>query len=111
NDDALALATFTQDGLRIRLDAAPDPASLTTDTVQVMVEAPYQTSTLGVVRVYLDGTVTRDAADPRTIVWKAATPASPPNTIITGPISVLVNPSTLNLEKPASRPETRRSRA
>jgi hypothetical protein len=72
NDDAFAIQTFVSDGLRFQLDAAPDPASLNTDTVQVMVEAPYTNATLGAVRVFMDGTVTRDAADPRTIVWKAA---------------------------------------
>jgi len=87
NDDAFSIQTFVSDGLRFQLDAAPDPASLNTDTVQVMVEAPYTTATLGVERVFMDGTVTRDAADPRTIVWKPATPETS-GTTTTGPTTV-----------------------
>ncbi|MEP6762805.1 MAG: DUF6519 domain-containing protein [Gemmatimonadaceae bacterium] len=68
NDDLLAAATFTRDGLRIRLDAAPDPLSLTTDTVQVAIESLFQGS-IGFARVYIEGTVTRDPNDDHVIVW------------------------------------------
>ena len=72
NDDLFSAATFIREGLRIRLDAAPDPASLTSDTMQVAIETPFPNS-IGVARVYLDGTVTRDPADNRVIVWMPPT--------------------------------------
>jgi hypothetical protein len=68
NDDFVSLVDFAKEGLRIQLDRAPDPASLSSDTVLVAYEIPYP-DTLANVRLYFEGTVTRDAADPRTIVW------------------------------------------
>ena len=127
NDDAFPIQQFVSQGLRIQLDAAPDPASLNTDTMQVMVEAPYQTASLGMVRVFMDGTVTRDAADPRTIVWKPVTPDNTGTTtgtvgtvqpsgtavspgVLTAPISVLANNLSLNIATPTRR-TTSKSRA
>ncbi len=86
NDDLFSAATFIRDGLRIRLDAPPDPASLTSDTMQVAIETPFPNS-IGVARVYLDGTVTRDPADNRVIVWMPPTENSntaTPGTVSTG---------------------------
>jgi len=75
NDDAFPLADLGKVGLRIRLDAAPDPASLTFDTVQVAVEMPAQTaqgtSSALFQRQYFHGDVSRDPADDHVIVWKA----------------------------------------
>jgi hypothetical protein len=76
NDDLLPLQVLSRDGLRVRLDAAADPASLTNDTVLVAIEVPYsrgdQTPNNAMVqRVYVRGAVTRDATDPRVIVWRA----------------------------------------
>jgi hypothetical protein len=127
NDDAFPIQQFVSEGLRIQLDAAPDPASLNTDTVQVRVEAPYQTATLGMVRVFMDGTVTRDAADPRTIVWKPATPDTTGTTtgtttvqpstgtsgntvtpaVLATPIGVLATNLNLNIASPTRRTTTK----
>ncbi|MEP6779520.1 MAG: DUF6519 domain-containing protein [Gemmatimonadaceae bacterium] len=79
NDDLFAAASFTRDGLRIRLDFAPDPLSLTTDTVQVAIESLFQGS-IGFARVYIEGIVTRDPNDDHVIVWKPPTT----NTTTTG---------------------------
>ena len=84
NDDLFPAATFLRDGLRIRLDAPADPASLTSDTVQVAIETPFPNS-IGVARVYFDGTVTRDATDKRIIVWMPPTESNAPST--TGTVS------------------------
>ncbi len=70
NDNLFPASELLKNGLRIRLDRAPDPDSLSSDTVQVAIERREPNSP-GVVRVYLDGTVTRDAEDARTIVWMA----------------------------------------
>ena len=136
NDDAFPIQTFASDGLRFQLDAPADPASLNTDTVQVMVEAPYTNAALGMVRVFMDGTVTRDAADPRTIIWKVAAqdtsgttagtttgtttgttgtvqpPTSAPGTtvspgVLTVPLSVLANNLNLNIANPTRRVTTK----
>ena len=72
NDDLFPAASISKDGLRIRLDAAPDAASLTSDTVQVAIETPFP-NTIGVARVYVEGTVTRDPADDHVIVWMPPT--------------------------------------
>ena len=72
NDDLFPAANISKEGLRIRLDSAPDPASLTSDTVQVAIETPFPNS-IGVARVYVDGTVTRDPADSRVIIWMPPT--------------------------------------
>lgn len=128
NDDAFPIQSFVSEGLRIQLDAPADPASLNTDTVQVMVDAPYTNATLGAVRVFMDGTVTRDAADLRTIVWKPATVDNSGTTtattgtvqpstgttvtpgVLTTPISVLTNNLNLNIATPVRR-TTAKSRA
>jgi hypothetical protein len=68
NDDLFPISTLTKDGLRIRLDRAPDPASLSSETVLVSMYAPVP-ETLGFHNVYLEGTVTRDPADDKVIVW------------------------------------------
>ena len=76
NDEAFTPATMAKDGLRIRLDGAPDPASLTNDTVQVALEIPFSQgqdsppSPTNVQRVYIRGVVGRDPADDRVIVWR-----------------------------------------
>jgi hypothetical protein len=135
NDDAFPIQTFVSDGLRIQLDSPADPASLNTDTVQVMVEAPYTTTSLGMVRVFMDGNVTRDATDLRTIVWKPATPDTTgtstgtttgttgtvqPATgttgttvtpgVLTTPISILANNLNVSIANPTRR-VTKKSRA
>ena len=75
NDDLFPAATLARDGLRIRLDAPPDPHSLTNDTVLVAIEVPYtvgdRTNNSMVQRVYVRGSVTRDVNDARVIVWRA----------------------------------------
>lgn len=74
NDDPMPLTTIAKDGLRVHLDSAADPASLTNDTVQVALELPVgqgQAATANQVhRVYFRGVVTRDATDDRVIVWR-----------------------------------------
>ena len=98
NDDLFAAASFTKDGLRIRLDFAPDPLSLTTDTVQVAIESVFQDS-IGFARVYLEGIVARDPNDDHVIVWKPPTTktsttgttttgtSTPGTTTTTGPLA------------------------
>jgi len=135
NDDAFPIQTFVSDGLRIQLDSPADPVSLNTDTVQVMVDAPYTNATLGAVRVFMDGTVTRDPADSRTIVWRPAATDSSGTTagttgtttgttgtvqpatgttvtpgVLTTPISVLANNLNLSIATPTRR-TTSKSRA
>lgn len=95
NDDLFPAANLARDGLRIRLDTAPDPHSLTNDTVLVAIEVPYtvgdRTNNSMVQRVYVRGNVSRDVTDARVIVWRAeqqdsssagttATPAPAPTT-------------------------------
>jgi hypothetical protein len=137
NDDIISAATFLKDGLRIRLDAAPDPLSLTSDTMHVAIETPFPNS-IGVARVYVDGTVTRDPSDDRVIIWMPPTentgtvstgtvstgtvstgtvstaPATPAGTVTT-PGTVTVNPAlfgNLNLETISTGPRvTKRVRA
>ena len=82
NDDVFLLASLAQDGLRIRLDAAPDPASLTGDTVEVALEMPVAeaqgpSQTL-FNRQFLQGDVTRDATDDHVVVWKLRKPSGRP---------------------------------
>ncbi|HKE01983.1 MAG TPA: DUF6519 domain-containing protein, partial [Planctomycetota bacterium] len=76
NDDSFPPAQAAKEGLRIRLDSAADPASLTNDTVQVAVEAPTvlkgADASVFVHRVYVRGVVERDAKDPAIVVWRPA---------------------------------------
>ena len=82
NDDAFTPATMANEGLRIRLDGAPDPVSLTNDTMQVALELPFSQgqdsppSQTTFQRVYIRGVVGRDPADDRVIVWRAQGAAS-----------------------------------
>jgi hypothetical protein len=80
NDDFLPMAVFARDGLRITLDNPADPASLTNETVLVMLEQPYvvgQTPAQNIFqRVYVRGAISRDTADLRVIVWRPAPVAS-----------------------------------
>ena len=89
NDDVLPSSIIVREGLRIRLDRAPDPRSLSSDTVQVSVEARFPDST-GFARVYLNGRVTRDPADDRVIIWMP--PIEPVNGLA-GPVLAIVPPS------------------
>jgi hypothetical protein len=118
NDDGFSAATFVRDGLRIRLDARPDPLSLTNDSVQVMIEAPYAQgdntpSTTLTQLLSVRGVVSRDPTDDRTIVWRIqpttpapvttvpptappTVPTAPPAAPTTGPVvapTVTVVPS------------------
>jgi len=103
NDDAFPIQTFASDGLRIQLDSPADPASLNTDTVQVMIDAAYTNAALGGVRVFADGTVTRDATDPRTIVWKFAAKNATGGVVTNPPISVLTEHLALDIAAPVKR--------
>ena len=86
NDGVFPADAFTKDGLRITLDAAPDPASISNETVIVTLEMPYsagdQTAVSPNIRqqLVLVGQVGLDPNDPNTIVWRfveqAATPGA-----------------------------------
>jgi hypothetical protein len=82
NDDFLPIAVFVRDGLRMTLDDPAAAASLTNETVLVTLEQPFmvgQTPSQTIFhRVYIRGAISRDAADPRVIVWRPA-PAAPTN--------------------------------
>jgi len=74
NDGAYLGNGFTDDGLRIRLDGPPDPASLSNDSVRVEVELPYppgdSPSAIERVRIHFLGSVGPDPADANVIVWR-----------------------------------------
>jgi hypothetical protein len=74
NDGAYLGNGFADDGLRIRLDGPPDPASLSNDSVRVEVELPYPPGDSPVpierVRIHLLGSVGLDPADADVIVWR-----------------------------------------
>jgi len=75
NDDALSSQKLLKEGLRIRLDGAPDPRSLTNETVQVEMEVSYDgdaVPTRGIQRVYLPGEVGPLPGSPSVIVWRLA---------------------------------------
>lgn len=78
NDDRFAAAALATTGLRVTLDRAPDPASLTNDTVQVVLEGPFGTgdnvSPDLRQRLYVRGVVGRDPDDDKVIVWKTKPP-------------------------------------
>ncbi len=81
NDDVFATANLGTTGLRVTLDGAPDPASLTNDTVQVVIEAPSGTGDNASPnlrqRLYVRGNVGRDPADDKVIVWQTKPVAKP----------------------------------
>jgi hypothetical protein len=81
NDDVFATTDLATTGLRVTLDGPPDPASLTNDTVQVILEAPFGTGDNASPdlrqRLYLRGIVGRDPADDTVIVWKTRPTAQP----------------------------------
>lgn len=89
NDDAFSSAVLTREGLRITVDAAPDAASLTNDTVQVAIEVPFvqgQTPVPNVAqRVYIRGEVGRDPADPKVIVWRPQVARVTDGGVVVGP--------------------------
>ncbi|MEZ4559165.1 MAG: DUF6519 domain-containing protein [Caldilineaceae bacterium] len=74
NDDLFAPATLLKDGLRIKLDAPPDPATPNNDSIIVTVDMPTQNDQLSSVNALdnfvLIGTVSVDENDPTTIVWR-----------------------------------------
>ena len=74
NDSLFDAATFQEAGLRITLDGAPDPASISNETVIVTIELPYtsgdQANPLFRQQVAVLGQVGVDPADPNTIVWR-----------------------------------------
>ncbi len=98
NDGLLSLGAFRKDGLRIRLDAPPDPAAVSNESVLVTVDVPWvqnnQPSPVIRERLVVLGTVGVDPADPRTIVWRLAEPASPAtgDTTVVRPIMGVVRP-------------------
>ena len=65
---------LANDGLRIRLDGPPDPASLSNDTVAVEVELPYPPGDTRVaierVRIHLLGDGRTGSRRPNVIVWR-----------------------------------------
>ncbi len=73
NDDRFS-GNLGTTGLRMTLDGVPDPASLTNDTVQVVLEGPFGTGDNASPdlrqRLYVRGVVSRDPADDTVIVWK-----------------------------------------
>ncbi len=89
NDDAFPLANVTREGLRIQLDTAADPASLTNDTVEVVIERPVadgQTPSPNLSqRQILHGDVARDAADDHVIVWRPRTETNKPDRLAATP--------------------------
>ena len=74
NDSPLDSKVFQEAGLRITLDGPPDPASISNETVVVMIDLPYtsgdQTNPLFRQPVAVLGQVGVDPADPTTIVWR-----------------------------------------
>ena len=74
NDDLFATAALLKDGLRIQLDAAPDPATAGNDSVIVTLDMPSQNEQLSAVNALdtfvLVGDVSIDPSDPATIVWR-----------------------------------------
>ncbi len=75
NDGAAPASLLTDPGLRITLDAAPEPASVSNDSLLVTLDFPFNTgnTTVPNIRqrlVILGSTVGVDPNDPRTIVWQ-----------------------------------------
>jgi hypothetical protein len=74
NDTLLDRTILREEGLRITLDAAPDPASVSSETVIVTAEIPYvsngQESAALRQAVIVAGQAGVDLADPNTIVWR-----------------------------------------
>ena len=73
NDGRYLGNNLATDGLRIRLDGPPDPASLSNDSVRVEVELPYPPDSpvaIERVRVHVLGVVGPDPANPNVIVWR-----------------------------------------
>jgi len=89
NDDRF-VGNLATTGLRVTLDGVPDPASLTNDTVQVVLEGPAGTGDNASPdirqRLYIRGVVSRDPADDTVVVWKTrpAAQATPAGTILAG---------------------------
>ncbi len=74
NDGVLTNDAFQKDGLRIRLDAAPDPASVSNDSILVTLDYPFaqndQVSPNVRQRLVLLGVAGIDPNDPQTITWR-----------------------------------------
>ena len=74
NDDFFSTNALLKDGLRIKLDAPPDPATPSNDSVVVTIDMPTQNDQLNAVNALdnfvLIGTVSVDENDPTTIVWR-----------------------------------------
>jgi hypothetical protein len=80
NDAGMAIREFLEEGLRVRLDAPPAPASIDNDSILVTVDFPYleQGDDLpnSRERVILLGQTGVDPNDARTIVWRWIPPAN-----------------------------------
>jgi hypothetical protein len=95
NDAGMAIQEFLEEGLRVRLDAPPDPASIDNDSILVTVDFPYleQGDDLpnSRERVILLGQTGVDPNDARTIVWRWIPPANVTgrsvNRLITRPVA------------------------
>lgn len=74
NDGFLPYDIFLKDGLRIRLDAPPDPASVSNDSLLVTLDYPFvadnQPAPNVRQRLVLLGEVGIDPGDPQTITWR-----------------------------------------
>lgn len=74
NDGVLTGSALNEAGLRITLDAKPDPASVSNDSVLVTYDLPYRQGDVTLPNVLerfvVLGTVGLDPDDPRTIVWR-----------------------------------------
>ncbi len=74
NDGVLTNDAFQKDGLRIRLDAPPDPASVSNDSILVTLDYPFaqndQVSPNVRQRLVLLGVAGIDPNDPQMITWR-----------------------------------------
>lgn len=74
NDDLFAVATLLKDGRRIKLDAPPDAATPSIDSVIFTIDMPTENDQFGAVNALdnfvLIGNVAVDENDPITIVWR-----------------------------------------
>ncbi len=93
NDGLLTNETFQKDGLRIRLDAPPDPASVSNDSVLVTVDYPFsqndQVSPNIRQRLVLLGVVGVDSNDPQTITWRFQEQAAVNTNTIAGTVGAI----------------------
>lgn len=97
NDGFFSNETFQKDGLRIRLDAPPDSASVSNDSILVTVDFPYtqndQVSPNIRERLVVLGVVGIDPNDPQTITWRfvetQTAPVGGPQVVVQPHIGIL----------------------